>query len=145
MPPPRIQSMLVPDSNPPVAFQARADTLEANAWRVAVAPMMDCTDRHCRYFLRLVSPRIRLYTEMLTAAAILRGDTDRWLRFDAAEHPVGVQLGGSDPVLLAGAAARAAGYGYDEINLNAGCPSELVCGSSATPIDTRRFSCIGEW
>jgi tRNA-dihydrouridine synthase A len=76
--------------------------------------------------MRLLSPRVRLYTEMLTAAAILRGDADRWLRFDPAEHPVGVQLGGSDPSLLAAAASVATRYGYDEINLNAGCPSERV-------------------
>lgn len=93
---------------------------------VSVAPMMDCTDRHCRYFLRLLSPRIRLYTEMLTAAALVRGDSRRWLRFDPAEHPVAIQLGGSDPALLAAAARLAAAEGYDEINLNAGCPSERV-------------------
>lgn len=93
---------------------------------VAVAPMMDCTDRHCRYFLRLLSPRIRLYTEMITAAAIVRGAARRWLRFDPAEHPVAIQLGGSDPDLLARAAGLAATEGYDEINLNAGCPSERV-------------------
>ncbi len=88
--------------------------------------MMDCTDRHCRYFLRLLSPRVRLYTEMLNAAAIVRGQPERWLRFDSSEHPVGIQLGGSDPGLLATAASRAAGFGYDEINLNAGCPSARV-------------------
>jgi len=98
----------------------------ASSGRVSVAPMMDCTDRHCRYFLRLLSPRIRLYTEMITAAAIVRGDGHRWLRFDPAEHPVAVQLGGSDPELLAGAARLATSEGYDEINLNAGCPSERV-------------------
>ena len=95
-------------------------------WRTSVAPMMDCTDRHCRYFLRLLSPRVRLYTEMITAAAIVRGTSDRWLRFDPSEHPVGIQLGGSDPELLAAAARLASNYGYDEINLNAGCPSERV-------------------
>lgn len=93
---------------------------------VSVAPMMDWTDRHCRYFLRLLSPRIRLYTEMITAAAIVRGDVPRWLRFDPAEHPVAIQLGGSDPGLLAGATRLATDEGYDEINLNAGCPSERV-------------------
>ncbi len=100
--------------------------MPAGEWRVSVAPMMDCTDRHCRYFMRLLSPRVRLYTEMLTAAAIVRGSTDRLLRFDPSEEPVAVQLGGSDPALLAAAAKRAADYGYDEINLNAGCPSERV-------------------
>lgn len=98
----------------------------ARAVTVSVAPMMDCTDRHCRYFLRLLSPRIRLYTEMITAAAIVRGDAPRWLRFDPSEHPVAIQLGGSDPGLLAAAARRATAEGYDEINLNAGCPSERV-------------------
>lgn len=88
--------------------------------------MMDCTDRHCRYFLRLLSPHIGLYTEMLTAAAIVRGTTDRWLRHDPAEHPLAIQLGGSEPALLAAAARLATTYGYDEINLNAGCPSERV-------------------
>lgn len=88
--------------------------------------MMDCTDRHCRYFLRLLSPRIGLYTEMLTAAAIVRGTTDRWLRHDPVERPVAIQLGGSEPDLLATATRLATDYGYDEINLNAGCPSERV-------------------
>lgn len=108
------------------SIDKQASASPAGTWRVSVAPMMDCTDRHCRYFLRLLSPRVRLYTEMLTAAAIVRGATDRWLRFDPAEHPVGIQLGGSDPALLATAASLAAGYGYDEINLNAGCPSARV-------------------
>ncbi|MEO7386421.1 MAG: tRNA dihydrouridine(20/20a) synthase DusA [Gammaproteobacteria bacterium] len=98
----------------------------ARALTVSVAPMMDCTDRHCRFFLRLLSPRIRLYTEMITAAAIVRGDARRWLRFDPSEHPVAIQLGGSDPAQLARAARLAAEEGYDEINLNAGCPSERV-------------------
>ena len=93
---------------------------------ISVAPMMDCTDRHCRYFLRLLAPRIRLYTEMITAAAIVRGDARRWLRFDPIEHPVAIQLGGSDPGQLAAAASLATAAGYDEINLNAGCPSERV-------------------
>jgi tRNA-dihydrouridine synthase A len=105
---------------------SQAGAARSASWRVSVAPMMDCTDRHCRYLLRLVAPRVRLYTEMLTAAAIVRGATDRWLRFNPAEHPVGIQLGGSDPALLATAAKLASGYGYDEINLNAGCPSERV-------------------
>ena len=94
--------------------------------RVCVAPMMDYTDRHCRYFLRLLSPSALLYTEMVTAAAIVRGDVDRLLAFDAAEHPVALQLGGSDPVELAKAARIGAGLGYDEINLNCGCPSDRV-------------------
>ncbi len=88
--------------------------------------MMDWTDRHCRYFLRLLSPSAELYTEMVTAAAIHHGDADRLLKFDAAEHPVVVQLGGSDPALMAAAAARAAREGYDAININVGCPSDRV-------------------
>ena len=94
--------------------------------RICVAPMMDYTDRHCRFFLRLLSPGALLYTEMVTAAAIVRGDADRLLAFDAAEHPVALQLGGSDPVELAKAARIGASYGYDEINLNCGCPSDRV-------------------
>ncbi|MSR09844.1 MAG: tRNA dihydrouridine(20/20a) synthase DusA [Gammaproteobacteria bacterium] len=108
------------------SIDSQAGAMPAGEWRVSVAPMMDCTDRHCRYFLRLLSPRVRLYTEMLTAAAIVRGSADRLLRFDPSEEPVAVQLGGSDPALLAAAAKRASDYGYDEINLNAGCPSERV-------------------
>jgi tRNA-dihydrouridine synthase A len=88
--------------------------------------MMDWTDRHCRYFHRLLSRRARLYTEMLTTAAVLHGQRDRLLGFDAAEHPVAAQLGGSDPAELAQAARACADFGYDEINLNVGCPSERV-------------------
>lgn len=93
---------------------------------ISVAPMMGCTDRHCRYFLRQLAPGVRLYTEMITAQAIVHGRADRLLAFDPAEHPVAVQLGGSDPGALARAAAVAAGYGYDEVNLNVGCPSDRV-------------------
>ena len=94
--------------------------------KIAVAPMMDWTDRHCRYFLRLFSPRILLYTEMVVANAILRGDQDYLLGFDPFEHPVALQLGGSDPDLLAEAAVVGERYGYDEVNLNVGCPSDRV-------------------
>ncbi|MBP5858908.1 tRNA dihydrouridine(20/20a) synthase DusA [Marivibrio halodurans] len=94
--------------------------------RLSVAPMMDWTDRYDRYFLRLISGHALLYTEMVTAQAILHGDRDRLLGFDPAEHPVACQLGGSDPVELAEASAIAAGYGYDELNLNVGCPSDRV-------------------
>jgi len=87
---------------------------------------MDWTDRHCRYFMRLLSPSVFLYTEMVTAAAIHHGDAEKLLRYDASEHPIAVQLGGSDPVLMAEAAKRAAGFGYDEININVGCPSDRV-------------------
>jgi len=101
-------------------------TENAENWRLSVAPMMDWTDRHCRYFLRLFSPRVRLYTEMIVARAILRGDRRRLLAFDAAEHPLALQLGGSDPEELARAAAIGESFGYDEINLNVGCPSDRV-------------------
>jgi tRNA-dihydrouridine synthase A len=88
--------------------------------------MMDWTDRHCRYFLRGFAPDTLLYTEMITSAAILRGDRDKLLRFDPEEHPVALQLGGSDPADLATAARIGADLGYDEINLNCGCPSDRV-------------------
>jgi len=88
--------------------------------------MMDWTDRHCRFFLRLFSPRALLYTEMIAAAAIVRGRKEHLLAFDPAEHPVALQLGGSDPRELAAAARLGAAAGYDEINLNVGCPSERV-------------------
>jgi tRNA-dihydrouridine synthase A len=88
--------------------------------------MMDWTDRHCRYFLRQVSSQARLYTEMITSGALLHGNVPRHLDFDAAEHPVAVQLGGSEPDELARCARMAAEWGYDEINLNVGCPSERV-------------------
>lgn len=88
--------------------------------------MMDWTDRHCRYFLRGFSPDFLLYTEMITAAAILRGNRERLLAYDAAEHPLALQLGGSEPQDLATAARIGAEFGYDEINLNCGCPSDRV-------------------
>ena len=94
--------------------------------RLSVAPMMDRTDRHCRYFLRLLSRRTLLYTEMITTAAILRGNRERLLGFDAAERPLALQLGGSDPGELAECARIAEGLGYDEVNLNLGCPSARV-------------------
>ena len=94
--------------------------------RLSVAPMMDWTDRHCRFFLRLFSPRMLLYTEMLVANAILRGDRDYLLGFDPAERPLALQLGGSNPAQLAEAAAIGEQFGYDEINLNVGCPSDRV-------------------
>jgi tRNA-dihydrouridine synthase A len=92
----------------------------------SVAPMMDWTDRHCRVFHRLLSRRARLYTEMLTTPAIIHGDRQRLLGFDLCEHPVALQLGGSDPADLATAAKIGADFGYDEINLNVGCPSDRV-------------------
>jgi tRNA-dihydrouridine synthase A len=91
-----------------------------------VAPMMDWTDRHCRFFHRLLTRRSLLYTEMITAEAVLRGDRQRLLGFSPEEHPLALQLGGSDPARLAEAAAIGADWGYDEINLNVGCPSDRV-------------------
>ncbi|WP_304171004.1 tRNA dihydrouridine(20/20a) synthase DusA [Phenylobacterium aquaticum] len=94
--------------------------------RLSVAPMMDWTDRHCRAFHRGLSSRALLYTEMVTTGAVLHGDRERLLGFDAVEHPVALQLGGSDPADLAAAARIGADLGYDEINLNVGCPSDRV-------------------
>jgi tRNA-dihydrouridine synthase A len=94
--------------------------------RLCVAPMMDYTDRHCRYLLRLLTPRALLYTEMVTAQALAHGDVERLLGHSDAEHPVALQLGGSDPALLARAAKLGEQRGYDEINLNVGCPSDRV-------------------
>ena len=85
--------------------------------------MLDWTDRHCRYLHRLLSRRALLYTEMVTSAAVVHGDRERLIGYDAAEHPVALQLGGAEPSELAEAARIAAEYGYDEINLNVGCPS----------------------
>ncbi|MGB0411289.1 MAG: tRNA dihydrouridine(20/20a) synthase DusA [Pikeienuella sp.] len=97
-----------------------------HARRLSVAPMMDWTDRHCRYLHRLLSRNGLLYTEMVTAPAVVHGDRDRLLGFDAVEQPVALQLGGSEPELLAAAVKAAAPYGYAEINLNVGCPSDRV-------------------
>ena len=96
------------------------------AARFSVAPMMDWTDRHCRYMHRLMTRRTKLYTEMVTSPALVRGGARHLLRFDPAEHPVAVQLGGSDPAELAEAARMAEAEGYDEVNLNVGCPSDRV-------------------
>lgn len=97
-----------------------------NSHRFCVAPMMDCTDRHDRYLLRLISRRARLYTEMVTARALIHGDRERLLAFHPAEHALAIQLGGSEPDELARAARWAGQAGYDEVNLNVGCPSDRV-------------------
>jgi len=94
--------------------------------KILIAPMMDWTDRHCRYFMRLLSPSARLYTEMVTAAALQYGDAAKLLRFDPDEHPVALQVGGSDPQMMASAAKMGADAGFDEININVGCPSDRV-------------------
>jgi tRNA-dihydrouridine synthase A len=103
-----------------------ASPLATSPWRLSVAPMMDWTDRHCRYFHRLITRRTRLYTEMVTTGALLHGDVPRHLDFDEAEHPLALQLGGSEPADLAASARLAERWGYDEVNLNCGCPSERV-------------------
>jgi tRNA-dihydrouridine synthase A len=111
--------------------------------RLSVAPMMDRTDRHLRYLLRLLAPHARLYTEMITARALEHGDAERLLRFDAAEHPVALQLGGSEPDELALAARLGAAAGYDEINLNVGCPSDRVqagCFGAALMLERARVA-----
>src|ERR1041385_5911815 len=96
------------------------------AKRFCIAPMMEWTDRHCRHFHRLLTRRALIYTEMLTTGAVLRGDRARLLAFDPFEHPVALQLGGSDPAALAQSARIGEDLGYDEINLNVGCPSDRV-------------------
>ncbi|MDX1571138.1 MAG: tRNA dihydrouridine(20/20a) synthase DusA [Xanthomonadales bacterium] len=98
----------------------------SSPWAFCVAPMMDWTDRHCRYFHRVLAPGARLYTEMVTTGAVLHGDRDRLLAFDPSEHPVALQLGGSEPDALAASARIAEDLGYDEVNLNVGCPSDRV-------------------
>ena len=107
--------MAPPDLHPPLGGS-----------RLSVAPMMDWTDRHCRAFHRVLAPKALLYTEMVHAQAVVHGDRERLLGFDPVEHPLALQLGGSDPALLAEASRIGAGWGYDEINLNVGCPSDRV-------------------
>jgi tRNA-dihydrouridine synthase A len=115
------------DTGPEIQFTAGPmDLPKTLSRRFSVAPMMDWTDRHCRAFHRSLSSRALLYTEMVTADAVLRGDKGKLLGFDAGEHPVALQLGGSEPGKLAEAAKIGADFGYDEINLNVGCPSERV-------------------
>lgn len=94
--------------------------------KISIAPMMDCTDKFYRYFFRLISQKSFLYTEMVNTGAILKGDRERFLGFDNSEHPIGIQLGGSQPQELAQCAQLAQEWGYDEVNLNVGCPSDRV-------------------
>ena len=98
--------------------------------KFSVAPMMDWTDRHCRYFHRLMSKHTQLWTEMVTAKAIIHGDKNRLLDFNAQEHPLVLQLGGSDPLEMSKSAKIAQDWGYDEININVGCPSDRVQSGS---------------
>ena len=101
-------------------------TQKFNPWLLSIAPMLDWTDRYCRYFHRLITRHARLYTEMVTTGALIHGDVSRHLDFNACEHPVALQLGGSEPCDLAICAKLAMQWGYDEVNLNCGCPSERV-------------------
>jgi tRNA-dihydrouridine synthase A len=116
--------------NPGESTQCAGKVGVSSVAKLSVAPMMEWTDRHCRYFLRGFSPAALLYTEMISAAAVTRGDAARLLAFDPQEHPVALQLGGSDPGELAAAARIGADFGYDQINLNCGCPSERVASGA---------------
>ncbi len=107
-------------------MQQPPNILKNDDWRLCVAPMIDVTDLHCRYFHRLLAPHARLYTEMITTGALTHGDVERHLDFNHQEHPVALQLGGSETEALARAARLGQQWGYDEINLNCGCPSERV-------------------
>ncbi|MEO9823152.1 MAG: tRNA dihydrouridine(20/20a) synthase DusA [Paracoccaceae bacterium] len=119
-------------------------TAKPNFARLSVAPMMDWTDRHCRYFHRLMSRHTLLYTEMVTSPALVRGRAMHLLRFDQAEHPVALQLGGSDPKELAEAAHMGAAEGYDEINLNVGCPSDRVQSGTFGAILMKRPALVAD-
>ncbi len=111
---------------PPPTLPTGASALDPLGWQLCVAPMIDVTDRHCRYFHRLLAPRARLYTEMITTGALTHGDVERHLAFSPQEQPVALQLGGSEPQALQAAARLGERWGFDEINLNCGCPSERV-------------------
>ena len=119
-------------------------TAATQAARLSIAPMMDWTDRHCRYLHRLMSSHALLYTEMVTAPALVRGGARHLLRFDPAEHPVAVQLGGSDPEELAAATRIACDEGYDEINLNVGCPSDRVQSGCFGAVLMEQPALVGE-
>ncbi len=121
-----LKSNLIPSSQPSDSQSMLKDIDR----RFCIAPMMDYSDRHSRYFLRLFSSNILLYTEMITAAAIVHGDAEKLLGFNSEEHPVAVQLGGSDPEQLHRASKICQGFGYDEVNLNCGCPSDRVKSGS---------------
>jgi len=118
--------------------------LSPAAMRFSVAPMMDWTDSACRIIHRLMSRHARLYTEMVTAQAVIRGDRQRLIGYDVAEHPVALQLGGNDPALLAQAARIGADFGYDEINLNCGCPSDRVQGGAFGACLMREPALVGD-
>lgn len=113
-------------SHPPETNPQSQDTQKYSPWRYCIAPMMEWSDRHCRYFWRLLSKEARLYTEMITAPALIHGDRERFLAFNKEEHPIAIQLGGSNPKELAECAKMAEDAGYNEVNLNCGCPSDRV-------------------
>lgn len=117
---------------------------DLSPWRFSVAPMMDWTDSACRIVHRLMSCHALLYTEMVTAQAVIRGNRERLIGFDAMEHPVALQLGGNDPKLLAEAAKIGADFGYDEINLNCGCPSDRVQGGAFGACLMREPALVGD-
>ncbi len=122
--------MTRPDTSHP-SLPTRADLRRSR--RLCVAPMMDWTDRHCRMFHRRFTRDALLYTEMITAAALVRGDATHLLRHDPEEHPLALQLGGSDPAELAEAVRIAAPFGFAEINLNVGCPSDRCSPAPSAP------------
>ncbi len=122
----RKQHFVAPHKNPMLQTETPVNPSNYSQWRLCVAPMMDWTDRHCRYLHRLLSPHALLYTEMVTTGALLHGDVPRHLRYNIEEHPLALQLGGSEPADLARCAQLGQEWGYDEINLNCGCPSERV-------------------
>ena len=119
-------SEIAPALNTPLNTLSALSPGPHSPWRMSVAPMMEWTDRHCRYFHRLLSRRTLLYTEMVNGGAVIHGGTERHLRFNAEEHPVALQLGGNEPATLARSAQLGAQWGYNEINLNCGCPSDRV-------------------
>ncbi|MDD4966266.1 MAG: tRNA dihydrouridine(20/20a) synthase DusA [Halothiobacillus sp.] len=114
----------------PIQLQRSPNVHEKSPWRCCIAPMLDWTDRHYRYLARLMTRHARLYTEMVTTGALLHGDVSRHLQFNESEHPVALQIGGSNPVDLADSAILGVEFGYDEINLNVGCPSDRVQNGS---------------
>ncbi len=119
-------SEIAPALNTPLNTLSALSPGPHSPWRMSVAPMMEWTDRHCRYFHRLLSRRTLLYTEMVNGGAVIHGGTERHLRCNAEEHPVALQLGGNEPATLARSAQLGAQWGYNEINLNCGCPSDRV-------------------
>ena len=133
----------MPKATRPLSFQPEPSTTSKQR-RFTVAPMIDWTDRHCRYFHRQLTTRAQLYTEMIVADAILHGDVERLLGHDGAEHPVVLQLGGSDPEKLAAACRIASGFGYDEIGLNVGCPSDRVQSGTFGACLMREPALVGE-